>query len=67
MAKIVTNGRPDGTIEVRPDDNDYGLSIRPEGKRFALYGRQGKWFECDTADDCIDELLDIIEAGKFEP
>ncbi|MEM9106039.1 MAG: hypothetical protein AAGC96_10325 [Pseudomonadota bacterium] len=54
----------DGSVEVWPDGQDHGFSIRPDGDRFALYNRHGKWFECDSIEEGRRLLENLLKDGR---
>lgn len=64
--EVITSTRPDGTIDVRPGGQDYGFSIRPRGKRFALCDRDGVWFECDSVDECLRLLESLMNSAQHD-
>ncbi len=54
----------DGSVDVWPDGEDHGFSIRPDGDRFALCNRQGKWFECDSIEEGQRLLENLLKDGR---
>lgn len=54
----------DGSVDVLPGGQDHGFTIRPEGDRFALYNRQGKWFECDSVEEGRRLLENLLKGGR---
>lgn len=65
--RLVEYGSKDGIIEIKPDDQDFGITIRPvaDGK-FAVYGPEGEWFTRNSKDECIHTLQDAIDAMDFK-